>query len=239
MRHEFTREELAEIKQRYPKLKQGVLGPFKTWEGVVNFNKSYREYPIVDSFGIKIVLPDNYPNQIPWVQETGGRIEKIAKKYGITDLRDLHVNPSPKDRTVCLCVKQEEKIKFPPGSKLPDFIENLVVPYFYGISYFEENRRWPWREYSHGGLGMLECYAEDSAEQTEESLKWLATVFTGDTNWKKYRGQVQNPKEGKVCVCGSGKPFIEHHNLAWRGLMKMHEDIRRLKLNAYKLFSKK
>ena len=63
MRHEFTREELAEIEQRYPKLKQDVFGPFETWEGIINFNKSYREDPIVDSFEIKIIFPDNYQNQ--------------------------------------------------------------------------------------------------------------------------------------------------------------------------------
>jgi len=84
--------------------------------------------PIIDSYQIRIIIPDNYPDSIPFVQEIGGKAKAIVEKYGIIDPRDFHWNPG--NGTACLCVKQQEKIKFPPRSTLVYFIENLVILYF-------------------------------------------------------------------------------------------------------------
>lgn len=233
MTYEFSKSEINEVYHKFPKLKLTQKG---VWEGTIDFDRTYRDYRIIDNYQIRIIIPDNYPDSIPFVQEIGGKAKAIAEKYNIKDPRDFHWNPG--NGTACLCVKQQEKIKFPPGSTLVSFIENLVISYFYGLSYFKDHKKWPWREYSHGGLGILEYYAENPVEQTKDTLETLSVVFRDDVNWKKYRKHIKNPTNNKSCICGSKEPFAQCHSLAWQGLMRLHDDIHRLKLNAYKLFSK-
>jgi hypothetical protein len=231
--YDIPTEEIVATKKRFPKLKHEKKG---IWTGVLEFDREYREYRISDSFEIAVGTYD-YPTHLPFVTETGGRIKAIAEKYHLKDIRDVHwTNGSG----ACLCVRQEEKIKFPPGSDFVYFIDNLVIPYFYGLSYFEENGRWPWLEYSHGGLGLLEYYAKDPVEQTASSIAVLANVFTGDKdNWRKYRTQLMNPNSNKACICGSGNSFSRcSHTLAWKGLVRLHEDLKRLRLNPYKVFTR-
>lgn len=236
MPYEFSQEKLDEIRRKFPGLEY-VQGA--GWRGTLEFDKIHEDYRIIDSYQIAICIPKDYPNSIPLVGEIGSRAKTIVEKHEIKDPRDLHCCLKGNAAQVCLCVKQQEKIKFPVGESIVFFMETLVVPYFYGLSYFEENKRWPWREYSHGGLGMLEYYAEDSTKQTKTNIETLSIAFQSDMYWKKYRKQTQNPNGSKLCICGSSRPFNECHSLAWKGLMRLHEDLRRLKLNAYKLFSNK
>ncbi len=231
--YDFSKAEIAAVKKRFPKLNYTNPG---AWKGILEFDSAYHEYRIIDKYEVIIIVPSDYPARMPFVSETGGRIPFIANKYRLKDIRDIHWT---KENGACLCVRQEEKIKLPPGSNLVYFLENLVVPYFYGLSFFEERGRWPWREYSHGGLGLLEYYAEDPLEQTKESIEKLTPIFTGDKeNWKKYRAQLMSPSANKICICGSKQPFSDcRHGLAWRGLVRLHQDLKRLGLNPYKVFS--
>lgn len=231
--YDFSRAEIVSVRKRFPRLdctKPGV------WEGILEFDHKYRDYRIIDAYNIIIVTPPDYPDRMPLVSETAGRVFSIAKKHNLADIRDIHWT---KENGACLCVRQQEKTKLPPGSDFVYFVENLVTPYFYGLSFFEEYGRWPWREYSHGGLGVLEYYAEDPTEQTKESIEKLVPVFTGDkAHWKKYRAQLVSPSINKICICGSKQSFSScRHGLAWKGLLRLHEDLKRLGMNPYKVFS--
>jgi len=155
--HEFSKEEIAAVKEKFPGLRLTAKG----WEGDLAFYASFEDHPIRDTYRVAIDIPLEYPEQIPLLREIGGRTQKIAKKYGLQDIRSLHFNAN--NGTACVCVKQEEKRKFPPGAPLLTFIDDLAVPYLYGLSYYDQNGRWPWREYSHGCLGLLEFYAEAAA----------------------------------------------------------------------------
>jgi hypothetical protein len=232
--YDFPPDEIAAMKKRFPKLKYEKKG---LWIGTLDFDREYREYRIIDSYEVAIRTYD-YPNRLPFVTSKDDRIKSIVEKYKIKDVRDLHWTDG---NGACLCVRQEEKIKFPPGSDFVYFMDNLVIPYFYGLSYFEENGYWPWLEYSHGGLGLLEYYAKDPIEQTAESIAALTDIFTGDkNNWRKYRAQIVNPNPNKACICGSGKPFSEcTHALAWKGLARLRDDLKRLHLNPYKVFTQR
>src|ERR1700684_1267857 len=105
---------------------------------------------------------------MPALFETGGRTAAIAAKYGIEDHRDLHRNPGT--GAACLCVKQEERRRFPKGANLPHFIEELVVPYLFGLSHFDDHGKWPWPDFSHGTLGIAEYYAETGNAPSCDSL---------------------------------------------------------------------
>lgn len=229
--YEFTPEEIAAVKSHFPKLEYLSTG---VWKGILEFDHIYRGYRIIDSYSIGIGVPAAYPSQFPHVTELGDRVTKAAAKYNKSVL-DAHWS---QQNGACLCVKQEEKIKFPPGSDMVFFIENLVIPYFYGLSYFEEHGRWPWKEYSHGVLGILERHIEDSEKHTRESLELILPAFRDNPDWRKYRAQFVEPKGNKACLCKSGKAFSECHPLGWQGMVLLHEDLKRLNLNPYKFFFK-
>lgn len=229
--YDFSENEIAEVRNKFPKLtikSQGV------WDGEIDVNAVYGNVHIIDIFKIGIIASDKYPVELPVMIELGGRTDAIAEKYKIKNRQDLHYNI--KSRVACLCVKQEEKIKFPDGSNLVTYIDDLVIPYLYGLSYFDQNGKWPWGEYSHGGLGLLEFYADDQSEQKIDDIKQTAKVFVADNNWKEYSKQIRKPSAQKACICGSGRQFQRCHPSAWRGILKLNTDIRQLGLNAYNLY---
>ena len=133
--YDFSQEEINLVQAKFPKLKLEQQG---IWKGDLDFFAEYEGCQIKDSFKICIITPDTYPSRLPFLIEIGGRTQAIVQKYKIADLRRLHCNPRQQN-TACLCAKQEEKIKFPPGSNLVFFIESLVVPYLFGLSYFEKH----------------------------------------------------------------------------------------------------
>lgn len=227
--HEFSPQEIAVVRGRFPKLELTTPG---TWEGSIDFDHIYREVRILSTFAVRIVAPDGYPAKIPIAYDIGGRAKTVGHKHGIKDLQNIHHNP--KDGSICLCVRQEESKKFPPGSTLINFMEDLVIPYFYGLEYYNEQGKWPWREYSHGGLGIMEYHAEDPAVQTRESIARLASYLYGDDDLKRYKRYLLKPM-GAHCVCGSGYSFESCHDLAWKGLLRFGEDMRKLNLNPKKL----
>lgn len=233
MFHEFPKEEIDAVKARFPKLNYISIG---AWKGILEFDRVYRDYRIIDSYEIGIAVQSGYPDVFPHVTELQGRALAAAKKHNKNNSLDSHWS---REHGACLCVRQEQKIKFPPGSDMVFFIENLVIPYFYGLSYFEEFGSWPWREYAHGGLGLLERHAEETTESTKESLRAILPIFRDDLkNWRKFRAQFMEPRGNRACICELGLPISDCHPLAWTGIVKFHNDLKRLGLNPYKFFSR-
>lgn len=226
----FSEDEILAVKTRFPKLeliKPGV------WRGVIDFDRVYRDYRIADSYEIGIIVLAGFPQTFPVVHEMSGRIKTIQEKHGLKTVADLHYNPS---NGACLCVVQEKESRLPPGSDLVFFIENLVAPYFYGLSYFDEQSRWPWKEYGHGGLGVLEHYAEQWKGSDQELMRSLMPTFSADKHWRKYRKQFISPDPNTLCFCESGINISACHEKAWEGLLKISSDLKTLKINAYKFF---
>lgn len=232
--HEFSEDEVSTLTSAFPGLK---LINKHAIEGTLSFYKEDRDYRIQDSYEIGIVAPKEYPLKIPLLFERGGRTQRIAEKHGLKDIRDLHYNTGTK--SACLCVKQEERMRFPEGSNLVDFINNLAIPYLYGLSYFDEQGMWPWGERSHGVLGLLEFYAENPARITKEDIEDTAESFRSDLNWKEYSRQLQKPMANRPCTCGSKKLFSECHTKAWKGLILLGGELKNLKMNVYKLYRRK
>lgn len=227
----FSDEEIAVVKGKYPELERSAPGAI---EGTLNMEAIYDGVTIVDSFNIRITAANPHSDHVPALYEIGGRTQSIATKLGIVDLRDLHRNVNG---TTCVCVKQVEKEKFPLGSPLSVFIENLVVPYLYGLASFEKNRRWPWGDFSHGSLGLLEFYAENTEPQKLENIALIVPSLRRESNWKEYHKQLRKPNGEKSCLCNSGKPFRKCHERAWRGLEWLHGELLRLGIDPKSLFN--
>ena len=140
---------------------------------------------ICDVFDIVICLSIPDANGWPKVYEVGGRHSKIAKKCNV-DITDLHFNSN--DGTCCL------GLKFPSHKSLSigRFLVELVIPFFYRLSYTEKfgiaaSRNDLWGEYSHGAEGELEHRTEISK---------FAKL---------------NPGRNDLCPCGRGKKYKKCH----------------------------
>jgi hypothetical protein len=195
-------------------------------EGVLDLHALYDGEERRDAFQVRMVAPLDYPVLMPSLFETGGRTAAIATKHGIRDHRDLHRNPGT--GTACLCVKPEEPRRFPKGSDLPHFIEELVVPYLFGLSHFEEYGKWPWPDYSHGTLGIVE-YCADAP--SDESIGSTVDLLKQDASWRRLRRQIRKPSAMRMCLCGSGKPIWRCHKRVWAGIIKLNSDLQRLGLD--------
>ncbi len=139
---------------------------------------------IYDVFEIEIHLANLDENGWPKVYEVGGRYHHISQKCGI-NIKDLHINP---DSTCCLGLKYGGNRNF----LIKEFLPEVVIPFFYQLSYTEKfgidaTREDLWGEYSHGEKGR--------AEYEVEML-----------NLAKHQ-----PNRNDLCPCGSDKKYKKCH----------------------------
>jgi hypothetical protein len=124
-----------------------------------------------------------------------------------------------------------ERAKFPAGSDLLVFVENLAVPYLYGLVQYERHGRWLWGEYSHGALGLLEFCGESGDESSMDDIRDIIATIRREANWKDYHKQLRRPSGDRQCLCGSRKPFSRCHGRAWRGLQVLCAQLKHHGLN--------
>lgn len=222
---QFTDDEILEVRAKYPGLEAkgpGIL------EGEFRLHAEYEGLALEDCFAVRIKAHNPHSARLPALEEIGGRTKAIGSKYGISDLRMLHRNS---DGTACVCVRQVELEKFPLGAPLMSYVENLVVPYLYGLSFYDKHGKWPWPDYSHGGLGLLEFYADTTNERTREEFTEVLAALKSEPAWRDYYKQLKKPSSKRGCLCGSGKQFSRCHSRAWEGLKRAHTELERLAWN--------
>lgn len=228
----FTDAEISKVQKKYPGISRTAPD---TVEGELNLDAVYENLRLRDNYHIRITASNPHSARIPALWEIGNRTPAIANKFGIQDLRTLHRNP---EGSACVCVKQVEKQKFPPGSTLIRYLEELAVPYLYGLTFFEKHGRWPWGDYSHGSLGLFEYYAENTAPQTCEDIEYILPSIRREINWKEYHKQLRKPSGDRSCLCGSGKKFSKCHSRAWEGLQIMVSEMNRIGIDRKNLFDR-
>ena len=105
----------------------------------------------VEDFLIKIVFPDNYPNDLPKVYETGNRIK--------TKNADTHFYP---DGSACLFFPTERYLHFPKDKifQLKHFLDIAVKSFFFSQLCYIYHKKWPVGDRSHNLKGLLEFYGE-------------------------------------------------------------------------------
>ncbi len=140
---------------------------------------------IQDVFEIEIRLDSIDSNGWPKVYEIGGRYRKIAKKCKVETI-DLHMYSD--DGACCLGIKPGPERNL----KVSNFILNLIIPFFYRLSYTEKfgitaARNDLWGEYSHGEKGLREYEKE------------IFNIYKLDLG------------RNDLCPCGSGKKYKKCH----------------------------
>jgi len=148
--------------------------------GTLAFEASADELETIsESFDISLMIPHAFPDMLPKVIETGGR---IGHKY-------THLNP---DGTLCLAIPVEQRRKFLQQPTLLGFVDSLIIPYLYGFSYWGKYGEHPFDEAVHGNEGILRHYI--SALKLRDEISALATIsFLFEHG---YRGHHD-------CPCGS------------------------------------
>lgn len=158
--------------------------PFKSGEGA---------HEITDSYDIRIHVPDEYPDELPRVFETGGRIAK-----------EFHRHP---DGSLCLTSRLQTRLIFEGEPTLLGFIRNLAIPFLYGHSFFERFKIMPFGELKHGGEGLLEDYTTTfNVTSTADAMRLVATLAEAS-----YRGHL-------ACPCRKGEILRRCHGPLLRKL---------------------
>ena len=105
----------------------------------------------LEDFLIKIVFPNNYPDDLPKIYEIGNRI-KIKNA-------DTHFYP---DGSACLFFPTERYVHFPKDKifQLKKFLDEPVKSFFFSQLYYIYHNKWPFGQRSHDRKGLLECYGE-------------------------------------------------------------------------------
>ncbi len=229
------------LNTHYPNLKiyKGSNGNIEI-AGALNFSMAYQEgkpyvinpavdytegVKIQDSYQIKIEFRPSEFSDLPQVFETGSRIAKIAQNRNLKP-EDLHVNPSG---AVCLCIKPEETKNLPSGFNITDFFNNLVIPFFYAQSHFEQYNSRPWGQYSHGNLGFIEWYLYQK-ETTHQEMSDFLERLKKYNNWQILKLLLEpkhNVKGHHLCVCGKNEKFRKCHSDVLIGIWKLKKDIKR------------
>ncbi len=155
---------------------------------------------ISESFEIELGVPNDFPESLPRVRETGGRIEADYK----------HRNPTG---TLCLGVPVEQRRIFFEQPTLLGFVNRLVIPYLYGYCFFKKHGRHPFDEAEHGHEGILRHYIESLC--LRDDLAALRVVcFLLEFG---YRGHHD-------CPCGNGLKVRMCHGPALLKLRQTHNE---------------
>lgn len=115
-------EQFIELQSKYPRLRltQDEKGLFVI-RGELDFAASFEDVCIEDSYSIEIILPNDFPNTPPRIIESNNRIPSGYHMFT--------------DGTLCLGTPVAVKKTFFQTPTLIGFVENNVIPYFYGYSY--------------------------------------------------------------------------------------------------------
>lgn len=191
----FEKEKLSTL-EMYPKLKYIVDNDIVKLSGTLEFNASFNNQEISDTYLILIVFPKDYPESVPDSFETGDKIPD-----------DYHKNH---DKSLCIAPPLDLIQKFLSDPCILNYINNLLIPYLYRYSYIQKYGKAPFGEYSHGALGLIEYYFELLEINSIPSLGKLLLIVLEN----KYRGH-------SPCPCGSSKKLRDCHGFKLKMISKL------------------
>jgi hypothetical protein len=150
---------------------------------------------IDDSYKLEIVVSDKFPQALPKVKETDGKIPRNG---------NFHVN---RDGTLCLGSPLRLLRKVHSSPSLTGFADKCLVPYLYAVSYkLMHGGDFVFGELAHGDQGIVDDYSVllglKERQQVTQAIHLL--------------GLKKRLANKKPCPCGCGKrlgacPF--HHKL--------------------------
>jgi len=148
----------------------------------------------VDRYEIELRLPPDFPDSIPTVRETGGRIPRND---------DRHVSANG---DACPIVPEEWLLR-PDCDSVVSFLNGPVRNFLLGQSLVEEGQPWPFGERPHGPDGLFQAYGE-MLGTNDHSVIWR---YLECLSRERIKGHWD-------CPCGSGKRLRNCHLAELRAL---------------------
>lgn len=150
---------------------------------------------IDDSYKLEIVVSDKFPQALPKVKETGGKIPRDG---------NFHVNS---DGTLCLGSPLRLLRKVHSAPNLTGFADKCLVPYLYAVSYkLMHGGDFVFGELAHGEQGILDDYsAMLGLKETHQVTQAIHLL-----------GMKKRFANKKPCPCGCGRRLGSctfHHKL--------------------------
>lgn len=132
------------------------------------------------------------------------------------------------DQSACLCSPLEEEEFLSPEFLFQPFFTKLVIPFLYGQIFYSEKGYWPWTEYGHGVVGLLESYFK--ANDPSKAQDCLDKLSKQDKQtWEKVQATLQRKsgiKGHTACFCPKMDHIRRCHPDAWKGILKLREDLK-------------
>ena len=138
---------------------------------------------VLDRYSVRIRFPDRYPDEMPVVEEVGGRVPRTADRHVFTD-----------SGACCVLLEEARWEAFPVGASFRTFLEGPLQAYFLGQSLVERGEEWPFGEWSHGGLGIAEYYSEVLDTKDLRKIRSFVDLLS-----------LADAKGHHICYCGSGR----------------------------------
>ncbi len=201
----------VEVQGVYPNLHFYPQGDCVIIRGTLPIIDSGKE---LDRYSVEIVLLADYPDAVPHVWETAGKIPRNA---------DHHINEGGE---ACLFIPDEQWRIYPPGTTFLEFLNGPVRNFFLGQSIFRRTAKWPFGQRDHGAVGIRKYYGELlGTDELAVILGYLECLSrpTAKGHWP--------------CPCKSGKRIRECHrdqindlrvkipsNVAEKSWARLHSD---------------
>lgn len=171
---------------------------------------------IEDSYDISLSFDEQ---GLPHVRETGGRLERRARKIGV-ELADMHIHGSGE---ACLGSNLTVISKMKQINTLEEFFEDLLIPYFYYHSYWEKHGKMPWSGRPHGNdlVIFLEDLPKYQAALTDDDM--LNLVAGMDIDWHIFGHKMTRNTR---CFCNSGNKIKYCHLESMKGFNILRKWVR-------------
>jgi len=217
-----------------------IRGDFKFKAAYNNFDKGYITIPKANSSYSHPVIEDSYVIEIfslldlstfPSIKNIDGRLLRLAEKSH-RDSRDFHVYSEPFLRKNLLCVVgplDADRIK--GNITLRELLNNILLPFFYDNSHYEQYGSRPREDYSHGVWGVLENYYDIAVNDIKFNKDLLNRLKIYTKEWPlicRYLVSKNNPKGHHLCIACGREKIRSCHNKVFRALFKLH---RKCKIN--------
>ena len=157
---------------------------------------------IHDTYSLKLHFPKWYPREIPTVLEVGHRIKRDS---------DHHTYG---DGSFCLGSEINIKAILSEAATISDFVDRVLSPFLYSISYKLKYGIFPYGDLAHGEAGLIDDYEKLFQIQGKKSVIGVLNVLGK-------RKRVAN-KLACPCCCGRrlGKCDYRFNLEEWRHLDK-------------------
>jgi hypothetical protein len=148
----------------------------------------------------------------------------------VLHVADRHFNQT--DLSGCLCNPLEEDEVLLPRFEFKRYLGELVIPFLYGQLFYDKKGRWPWHEYAHGGVGLLEAYfLKRNPVKAEECLRRMYRELRLWQRLKPLLLQNGRIKGHTSCLCPKRDHMRRCHPDALEGIRCLKHDIEHQKIS--------